>query len=64
MDLVAGAVPPVVASGVGPLLVEYIDMISMAGITANAGIDLGIPEDVRNAALAYLVIVLVFPERF
>ena len=58
MDLVAGAVPPVVASGVGPLLVEYIDMISMAGITANAGIDLGIPEDVRTTALAYLVIVL------
>ncbi len=58
MDLVAGAVAPVVASGVGPLLVEYIDMISMAGITANAGIDLGIPDDVRQAALAYLVIVL------
>ncbi len=58
MDLVAGAVAPVVASGVGPLLVEYIDMISMAGITANAGIDLGIPDDVRQEALAYLVIVL------
>jgi glycolate oxidase len=58
VELIAGAVPPVVASGVGPLLVEYIDMISMAGITANAGIDLGIPEDVRAAALAYLVIVL------
>ena len=58
MDLVAGAVPPVVASGVGPLLVEYIDMISMAGITANAGIDLGIPEEIRSTALAYLVIVL------
>ena len=54
----AGAVPPVVASGIGPLLVEYIDMISMAGITANAGIDLGIPDEVRTAALAYLVIVL------
>ncbi len=58
VDQVAGAVPPVVASGVGPLLVEYIDMMSMAGITANAGIDLGIPDDVRAAALAYLVIVL------
>ncbi len=58
MDLVAGAVAPVVASGVGPLLVEYIDMISMAGITANAGIDLGIPDDVRTDAAAYLVIVL------
>jgi glycolate oxidase len=58
IEQVAEAVPPVVASGVGPLLVEYIDMISMAGITANAGIDLGIPDDVRNRALAYLVIVL------
>jgi glycolate oxidase len=58
IDLVTAAVPPVVASGVGPLLVEYIDMISMAGITANAGIDLGIPEHIRTAALAYLVIVL------
>ena len=58
LEQVAEAVPPVVASGVGPLLVEYIDMISMAGITANAGIDLGIPDDVRNDALAYLVIVL------
>lgn len=58
VELVAAAVPPVVASGVGPLLVEYIDAISMAGITAAAGIDLGIAEDVRAAALAYLVIVL------
>ncbi len=30
----------------------------MAGITAAAGIDLGIPDDVRARALAYLVIVL------
>ena len=51
VDDVAAAVPPVVASGIGPLLVEYIDMISMAGITANAGIDLGIPDAVREAAL-------------
>jgi glycolate oxidase len=58
VDEVAAAVPPVVASGIGPLLVEYIDMISMVGITANAGIDLGIPDEVRTAALAYLVIVL------
>ncbi len=58
VEQVAEAVPPVVASGVGPLLVEYIDMISMAGITANAGIDLGIPQAVRDAALAYLVVVL------
>jgi glycolate oxidase len=55
---IAASVPPIVASGVGPLMVEYIDTVSMAGITANAGIDLGIPDDIRNQALAYLVIVL------
>ncbi len=55
---IAASVPPIVASGVGPLMVEYIDLVSMAGITANAGIDLGIPDDIRNESLAYLVIVL------
>ncbi len=55
---IAEAVPGIVGGGVTPLLVEYIDLVSMAGITANAGIDLGIPEDVRAAALAYLVVVL------
>ncbi|MGH9097028.1 MAG: FAD-binding oxidoreductase [Acidimicrobiales bacterium] len=55
---IASSVPPIVASGVGPLMVEYIDLVSMAGITANAGIDLGIPDDIRSQALAYLVVVL------
>ncbi len=55
---IAAAVPPIVASGMAPLLVEYIDLVSMAGITAQAGMDLGIPDDIRDQALAYLVIVL------
>jgi glycolate oxidase len=55
---IAEAVPRIVGGGIAPLLVEYIDLVSMAGITANAGIDLGIPDDVREAALAYLVVVL------
>jgi glycolate oxidase len=58
LDQVAGAVPPVVASGLAPLMVEYIDLLTMGAITANAGIELGIPDDVRGAALAYLVVVL------
>ena len=33
-------------------------MITMAAITANVGLDLGIPDAVRREALAYLVIVL------
>lgn len=58
VQAIAASVSPIVASGVGPLMVEYIDLVSMAGITANAGIDLGIPDEVRNQALAYLVVVL------
>jgi len=55
---IAASVPPIVASGVGPLVVEYIDKVSMAGITATAGIDLGIPDSIRERTLAYLVVVL------
>jgi len=58
LDEVTAAVPRIVASGVGPLILEYIDLMSMAGITAAAGLDLGIPQQVRDAALAYLVVVV------
>ena len=58
IDEVARAVPSIVGSGVGPLILEYIDVLSMAGITKAAGLDLGIPESVKSTALAYLVVVL------
>lgn len=58
VEEIARAVPPIVASGIGPLLVEYIDQFSMAGITANAGIDLGVPDEVKERTSAYLVVVL------
>ena len=58
LEGVTAAVPRIVAAGIGPLILEYIDMITMAAITANVGLDLGIPEPVREEALAYLVIVL------
>jgi glycolate oxidase len=52
------AAPGIVGSGIGPLVVEYIDLISMGGIVANAGLDLGVNPEVREQALAYLVVVL------
>ncbi len=58
LTAIAESVPSIVASGVGPLLVEYIDVAAMAGITALAGIDLGIPENIRDRSLAYMVVVL------
>jgi glycolate oxidase len=58
LDEVAHAVPPIVSSGVDPAILEYIDVLAMSSITTNAGMDLGIPDDIRAAALAYLVVVL------
>ncbi len=58
LDEVSHAVPKVVGSGVGPMIVEYIDMIAMGAIVDNAGLELGLPDDVRGTARAYLVVVL------
>jgi glycolate oxidase len=55
---VASTVPLIVSSGIEPSILEYIDVLAMGGITASAGLDLGIPDDVKAATLAYLVVVL------
>ncbi len=55
---VTRAVPAIVGSGVGPLILEYIDMLTMAAITAHVGLDLGVPADVKERALAYLVVMM------
>ena len=58
LDQVTAAVPALVRSGVGPLILEYIDMLTMAAATQFVGLDLGIPAGVKEAALAYLVVAL------
>jgi len=58
LEEIMGAVPDVVASGIGPLLVEYIDLVTMGALVANHGLELGVATDVKERALAYLVIVL------
>ncbi len=58
LEQVTGAVPAIVASGIGPLVLEYIDVMTMAVITANENVDFGIPAAVRDRTLAYLVVVL------
>jgi len=56
LEEVTAAVPKIVASGIGPLLLEYIDMLTMSAATAYVGLDLGIPQDIKDTALAYLVV--------
>ncbi len=58
LDDVAAAVPRIVGSGLMPTILEYIDFITMGAITAAAGLELGVPAEIKDAALAYLVVVL------
>jgi glycolate oxidase len=51
-------IPLLVVSGVGPLLVEYIDRMTMMAITAQSGIALGIAAETQARTEAYLVVVV------
>ncbi|HET9142424.1 FAD-binding oxidoreductase [Actinophytocola sp.] len=55
---VARAVPRVVGSGIGPLILEFIDALTMGAITYTADLQLGIPDQVRDSSQAYLVVML------
>jgi glycolate oxidase len=58
LEQITKAVPKLVQSGIGPLFVEYLDALSMAGVLMRQQIDLGIPEAIKSKALAYLLIAL------
>jgi len=58
LEAVASAVPRIIGSGLQPTILEYIDLVTMGAITAAAGLELGIPQEIKDTALAYLVVVL------
>jgi glycolate oxidase len=58
LEEVTDAVPRVVASGVGPLMLEYIDILTMSAMIGQLGLKLGVPDEIRKQALAYLVVAL------
>jgi glycolate oxidase len=53
-----GAVPKLLQTGVGPLMVEYIDLVTMAALAGAGDLELGVPPAVQEQAVAYLVVVL------
>lgn len=55
---VTAAVPRIVDSGVEPLILEYIDLMTMAATEDFVGLQLGIPQGIKDTALAYLVVML------
>lgn len=58
LDGVANAVPRIIDTGLAPLILEYIDLVTMAAVESFTGIELGIPTEVKESALAYLVVVM------
>jgi glycolate oxidase len=58
IDAVAAVIPRVVASGVQPMILEYIDRWTMKGLLRMHDLTLGIPSAVEAATEAYLVVVL------
>jgi glycolate oxidase len=58
LDEVSAAVPRVLASGLTPTILEYIDLLTMAAIRQTYQVELGIPDEVRDTALAYLLVQL------
>jgi glycolate oxidase len=58
LDGVVRAVPRIVASGLAPNILEYIDAFTMAAITYTTKLTLGVPDEVRDATQAYLVVAL------
>lgn len=58
LEQVTDAVPRIVDSGIGPLILEYIDLLTMSATQSYCGLELGIPQEVKDTALAYLVVML------
>lgn len=58
VDDVARVVPRIVASGVQPMILEYIDRGTMKGLLRMNDLTLGIPDDIASETEAYLVVVL------
>ncbi|GAB3017924.1 FAD-binding oxidoreductase [Mycobacterium bourgelatii] len=55
-DQVMEAVPKVLASGIAPYNVEYIDNMTMAALIATQNLELGIPDSIRDSCQAYLLV--------
>lgn len=61
LEEVTAAVPKIVAAGIDPVMLEYIDMLTMSAATAYVGLELGLPQEIKDTALAYLLVMLESP---
>ncbi|OSC41898.1 FAD-binding oxidoreductase [Mycobacterium decipiens] len=57
-DQVMAAVPKVLASGLAPYILEYLDNTTMAALISTQNLELGIPDKIRDGCEAYLLVAL------
>lgn len=55
---VTNAIPKLVTSGLDPVILEYIDALAMDATTAHFDLPIGIPDEIRTSAHAYLLVML------
>ncbi|MBO0840324.1 MAG: FAD-binding protein, partial [Sciscionella sp.] len=58
LSSVLDAVPKIIASGLAPHILEYLDNLTLAAISYTEKLSLGISENIRDIASAYLVVAL------
>jgi hypothetical protein len=46
------------ATGIAPLMIEYIDKINMIGLVGFTGSELGVPESIEEKTQSHLVILV------
>jgi len=57
-DQVMAAVPGILAGGLGPYILEYVDNLTMAALVHTQNLELGVPDQIRDSCQAYLVVAL------
>ncbi len=58
LEEITRAVPRVLERDLGARVLEYLDAATLVAITAKVDVELGVPEEVRRLASAYLIVVL------
>ncbi len=55
---ISNAVPELLGTGVTPLVLEYMDAVGLSAMSARVGFELGVGDAIKNAAKAYLFVIL------
>jgi glycolate oxidase len=58
LDAVTAAVSRLLAAGLAPAILEYLDAVTMVGISRAASLEFGVPDEVTAKTAAWLVVLL------